>query len=51
MEEEQQTQTSIGRQIVDSFKENPVAYMLGLLVLQQLGYLGEAATKLQGVCF
>ena len=51
MEEEASPKISMGRQIVESFKENPVAYMLGLLVLQQLGYLGEAATKLQGVCF
>jgi hypothetical protein len=51
MEEELDTKTSMVQSLVDSFKENPVAYMLGLLVLQQLGYLGEAASKLQGVCF
>lgn len=32
-------------------RENPVVYMLGLLILQQAGLLGQAASQLQGVCF
>ncbi len=36
---------------LEHIKENPIAYMLGLLVLQQAGLLAQAATQLQGVCF
>lgn len=32
-------------------RENPVAYMLGLLILQQAGLLGQAVSQMQGVCF
>jgi hypothetical protein len=37
--------------LLDHVKENPVLYMVGLLVLQQAGLLSQAATQLQGVCF
>lgn len=37
--------------LLEHVRENPVAYMLGLLILQQAGLLGQAASQLQGVCF
>ena len=37
--------------LLEHVRENPVVYMLGLLILQQAGLLGEAASQLQGVCF
>lgn len=37
--------------LIEHVKDNPVAYMLGLLILQQAGLLGQAASQLQGVCF
>ena len=37
--------------LLDNVKENPVAYMLGVLILQQAGLLTQAASQLQGMCF
>jgi len=37
--------------LLEHVRENPVAYAIGLLVLQQMGLLGQAASQLQGVCF
>jgi hypothetical protein len=37
--------------LLEHVRENPVVYMLGLLILQQAGLLGQAASQLQGVCF
>ena len=37
--------------LLEHVRENPGAYMLGLLILQQAGLLGQAASQLQGVCF
>jgi hypothetical protein len=37
--------------LLEHVKENPVAYMLGLLILQQAGLLSQAAGQLSGVCF
>lgn len=37
--------------LLQHVRENPVAYAIGLLVLQQMGLLGQAASQLQGVCF
>jgi len=52
IEENEMTGKSAGvGALVQSFKENPVAYMLGLLVLQQAGLLSQATTHLSGVCF
>jgi hypothetical protein len=31
-------------------KENSVAYMIGVLILQQLGWLNELLVTAQGVC-
>lgn len=47
----EQQQTTGMAAILDHVKQNPVAYMLGLLILQQAGLLGQAASQLQGVCF
>lgn len=37
--------------LLEHVRENPVAYMLGLLILQQAGLLSQAAGQLSGVCF
>ena len=37
--------------LLEHVRDNPVAYMLGLLILQQAGLLGQAVGQLQGVCF
>ena len=37
--------------LLENVKENPVVYMLGVLVLQQAGLLAQAAGQLQGMCF
>lgn len=37
--------------LLNHVKENPVAYMIGLLILQQMGWLSQATTQLSGVCF
>ena len=38
-------------QLLTHIRENPLAYAVGVLILQQLGLLTKAATQLQGVCF
>jgi hypothetical protein len=38
-------------QALAHIKENPAAYAVGLLILQQLGWISKATTELQGVCF
>jgi len=37
--------------LLENVKENPVLYMLGVLVLQQAGLLAQAASQLQGMCY
>ena len=37
--------------LLEHVRDNPVAYMLGLLILQQAGLLSQAAGQLSGVCF
>jgi len=37
--------------LLENVKENPVVYMLGVLVLQQAGLLSQAASQLHGMCF
>jgi len=46
--EETTTQLS---SMISHIKENPAAYAVGVLVLQQLGWLATLTSELQGVCF
>lgn len=50
IEDETTTEPEVN-QFLNHIKENPVAYAVGVLILQQLGWLTKAATELQGMCF
>lgn len=39
-----------GQLVMTHVRENSVAYMIGALILQQLGWLNEALGMAQGVC-
>jgi hypothetical protein len=53
MSEEQvpEDTTSQLSSMIAHIKENPAAYAVGVLVLQQLGWLATLTSELQGVCF
>lgn len=54
MNEEQETPEQSTTQLssmIAHIKENPAAYAVGVLVLQQLGWLATLTSELQGVCF
>lgn len=50
-ETETQPATSQLTTAISHIKENPVAYAIGVLVLQQLGWLTKVTSELQGMCF
>lgn len=51
VEEEIETTTTSFQSMIAHMKENPVAYAVGVLILQQLGWLAQATSHVQGMCF
>lgn len=45
------TETTSIQSMIAHMKENPVAYAVGVLILQQLGWLAQATSHVQGMCF
>ncbi len=50
-EEDIEAKTTSYQSVIAHMKENPVAYAVGVLILQQLGWLAQATSHVQGMCF